>query len=134
MSHNEMDTTRRRRVGAAVIVLAGVILLGSGTAKLVGVAPVVRQLDAFGFVGTVPLVGLLEVTSAILLLLRRTRSFGLVFTSAFMGGAIATHLQHQDVVPGLPAVLVLGLAWLGVALRHPEALWSFRSRRIASTV
>ncbi len=120
-----MTAARRQRLGTGAIVLAGVLLLGSGTAKLLGVPPVVRQLEAYGFVGTVPLVALLELASAVLLLLPRTRAFGLVFASAFMGGAIATHVQHHELAPGLPSILVLGLAWLGVALRHPEALWSF---------
>ena len=107
--------------------IAGLLLLGSGIAKLAGVPPVVQPLYAYGFTHTVPLVGALELLSGVLLLVRRTRSFGLVFASAFLGGALATHVQHHEPKECIPAVLVLALVWGGVALRHPITLWSFRS-------
>ncbi len=138
MAHTEIETpvaqvqggavvgaSQRRRIGSAAIVLTSGLLLVSGTLKLLALPPVVQQLNAFGFEGMLPFLALLDWTSAVLLLVPRTRSLGLVFASAFLGGAIATHVAHHQVGPGIPAILTLGTAWLGVALRHPEALWSF---------
>ena len=105
--------------------LAGLLLVASGTAKLIGVASVVRQLEAYGFVHTVPLVAALELASGLLFLAPRTRSFGILLASAFLGGAIATHVQHAEAAQNLPAVLVLTLMWTGTWLRHPVTLWSF---------
>jgi uncharacterized membrane protein YphA (DoxX/SURF4 family) len=114
----------RRRTGTALTILAGFVLVASGTVKMLGVPAVVHQLERYGFVHTVPLVAVLEIVSGILFLVPRTRSFGLVFASAFLGGAIATHVQHSEIVPLAPAALVLALLWTGTWLRHPVALWS----------
>ena len=110
----------------ALTALAGLILLGSGTAKLLGVPAVVQQLDSYGFDGTIPLVGTLELLSGLLLLTPRLRSVGFVFASAFLGGAIATHVQHHQPFAGVPAFFVLVLTWAGVWLEYPVSLWSFR--------
>ena len=119
----DTQSRARRRVGVALITLVGLILVASSITKLAGVPPVVRQLDGFGFAGEVRLLGIMELASGALLLIPRTRSLGLLLASAFMGGAIATHLQHQE-LPAQPAI-VLTLGWLGIWLRHPVALWSF---------
>jgi hypothetical protein len=48
---------------------------------------------------------------------------GLLLVSAFMGGAIATHLEHGQAIiqPGA----FLAVLWLGTWLRHPQILWSW---------
>lgn len=123
--HANPISSGRRRTGAALTTLAGALLLASGMVKLAGVPVVVHQLQQYGFVHTVPLVALLEIASGLLVLVPRTRSFALVFASAFLGGAIATHVQHAETVQTLPATLVLVVMWTGVWLEHPVALWSF---------
>ena len=124
---NKPISPARRRAGIALTTLGGVVLLASGTVKLAGVPAVVHELQQYGFVHTVPLVALLEIASGLLFLVPRTRSFGLVFASAFLGGAIATHVQHAETVQILPAAFVLGLVWAGVWLEHPVALRSFET-------
>jgi hypothetical protein len=116
----------RNRAGIILIGLAGGILVASSITKLAGVPAVVNQLLGFGFGGgQVVLVGVLEAISGVLFLLPRTRSFGLVLVSGFLGGAIATHLQHGEMP--FPPVAVIAVAWIGVALRHPVVFWSFTS-------
>lgn len=121
-THTNAESTMRRRTGTVLLLLAAVILIASGTTKLIGPAAVVRQLESFGFAGKIQLVGVLELVSGMLLLVPRTRSLGLLLASSFMGGAIATHLQHNE-LPA-PAALVLSLVWLGSWLRYPVTLWS----------
>jgi len=118
-------STVRRRAGTILTTLAALILVGSGVAKALGAPAVVRQLHAYGFTNTVLLVAALELTSGVLLLVPRTRSFGLLFASAFLGGAVATHVQHDPGFAMVPASAVLVLVWLGVWLEHPVTLWSF---------
>ncbi len=127
MSATEAPSAARRRAGAVLTAAIGILLVASSASKVVGVPPVIQQLDALGLASKIWLIATLEVTGGTLLLVPRTRSLGLLFVSAFMGGAVATHIEHDQL--GLPAALVLGLAWLGVWLRHPEALWSLRPRR-----
>lgn len=107
--------------------LGAVMLLGSAAAKLAHVPQVVSQMAAAGIVGNrLAFVAVLEVLSALLFLIPATRSAGLLLVSAFLGGAIATHLQHgQSIAP--PSFLLV-LLWAGAWLRHPEILWSWRRR------
>jgi hypothetical protein len=115
----------RRVAGTCVVLIGGLLLLGSAAAKFTRVPSVVAEMDANGIGGyKLPLIAALEVASALLLLLRPTRSLGVPLVSAYLGGAIATHLQH-DQSPVPPAVLLSAIL-VGAWLRHPEVLWSLR--------
>lgn len=118
----------RRKTGNVLMVFGGLVLLGSAAAKLAHLPPVVAQMSGNGFSGIrLEIVAILEVVSAVLFLVPLTRSAGLLMTSAFLGGAIATHLGHGEPVFG-PAI-VLTVLWLGTWLRHPEILWSAQARQ-----
>jgi hypothetical protein len=108
----------RRRSGVVIVAFVAVALAASAIAKFAGVPAVVAQLEAAGFTRLVPLVATLELASAALVLFPPTRALGLAFASAFLGGAIATHLQHG--LSPIPPALPLALLWLGMWLRHPE--------------
>lgn len=113
----------RRMTGNVLIGLGGIALLGSAAAKLAHVPKVVEQLGAAGFAGErLTFVAVLEVFCAVLFLVPATRAAGLLWVSAFLGGAIATHLQHSQSI-AQPAVF-LAMLWLGAWLRHPQILWS----------
>lgn len=128
---NESVSRTRRKAGSVLITLGAVLLLASGAAKLAHVPPVVAQLSAMGFDGgKLTFVGLLEVFSAALFLIPATRSAGLLFVSSFLGGAIATHLQHAEPIAG-PSV-ILSLLWFAAWLRHPQIFWSWPLTRSAS--
>ncbi len=123
----------RQRTGAVLTTLVAVILLGSAGAKFAHIPSAVRQLAAAGISGDrLTLVAILEALSALLFLFAATRSAGLLFVSAFLGGAIATHLQHGESIV-LPS-LVLGLAWFGAWLRYPEILRAWTHGRASRGV
>jgi DoxX-like family len=114
---------KRKIAGNILVFLGGLMLLGSAGAKLAHVPKVVSQLGAMGFDGNkLTFIALLEVVSGLLFLIPLTRSAGLLLVSAFLGGAIATHLQHDQ--PIIQPSFVLLLIWLGTWLRHPGMLWS----------
>jgi hypothetical protein len=88
---------------------------------------VVHNLALAGFIGgKVTIVASLERLSAVLFLYPKTRPFGVVLLSAFLGGATSTHVRTGEFLRVVPAGMLLTLAWLGTCLRHPEVLWSFR--------
>lgn len=121
-------TKGRRRAGNFFIFLTVLLLIGSAAAKFAGVPPVVAQLSADGFGGArLTFIAILEVASALLFLVPATRSLGLLLVSAFMGGAIATHLGHGQ--PFFQPAIFLFLVWLGAWLRHPLVLWSIATGR-----
>ena len=116
-----------RTAGNLLIVLAGLALIGSASAKFAQVPQVVAELNGFGFQGKLMVLATGEALSALLLLVPLTRSLGLLLVSGLLGGAIATHMQHGQSYVG-PAVLLL-LVWLGAWLSHPEVLWSLTHPR-----
>ena len=112
----------RVRTGSILIVLLSFALIGSSAAKFV--PSFAAQMAALGFDGgRLIFIAALESLSAILFLVPRTRAFGLLMVSAYMGGAIATHVGHGQSI-ARPAV-VLALFWIASWLRHPQILWSF---------
>jgi hypothetical protein len=114
----------RRIAGNMLIFLAGLVVTMSAIVKFAGVPGVVRTMAADGFAnGKLTLVASLEILSAALFLLPRTRSFGLLLLSSFLGGAICTHVQMGEYAKGIGPSILLTLAWVGTWLRHPQALW-----------
>jgi hypothetical protein len=110
----------RRRTGTVLIALSGTILVASAVTKFLGLDAVVSQLEGFGFAGEIVPLGLLEVATATLFLFPRTRFAGLLMFSAFLGGAVATHIQH-GILP-VPPAFVLALGWAGIWLRYAVAM------------
>jgi hypothetical protein len=113
----------RRIAGLVLICLGSIVLIGSAGAKFAHVPKVVNDLGAMGFEnGRLTMIAVAEVISALLFLLPFTRSIGLLLASAYMGGAIATHVQHGQ--PFIQPAMILALLWAGAWLRHPQVLWS----------
>ena len=121
MSASINGTKARVRLGAIFIYLLSLVLVGSAVAKFAHVPKVALQMASMGFDGgKLTLIAVLEIMSAILFLVPRSRSFGLLMVSAYLGGAIATHVGHND--PPFQPAIVLALFWIAVWLKHPEAL------------
>ena len=80
------------------------LLLFTAGVKLAQIPKVVDQFNAFGFDGSkLVMVAALELTCAVLFLIPAIRSVGLLLVSSYLGGAIATHIQHgQSLLP--PAI------------------------------
>lgn len=100
------------------------VLIASASVKFAHVPEVVEEMARVGFDGVkLNVIAVMEVLSAGLFLIPFTRSLGLLMVSSYLGGAIATHVHHNE--PGFGPAVILGLIWLGAWLRHPEILWSF---------
>src|SRR5258708_15949214 len=118
-----MNGKARRIAGTTLIILGGLVLVGSATSKLAHVPQVVSQMNALGFSGEkLTFIGILELLSGLLFLLPGTRSAGLLLVSSYLGGAIATHLPHGE--PMLPPSIVLPPLWLAACLPPPALFWT----------
>ena len=114
----------RRIAGNILIFLPGLVVTMSSIVKFAGLPGVVHNMAAGGFSGDkLTLVASLEIVSAALFLFPRTRSFGVLVLSSFLGGAICTHVQMGEYAKGIGPSILLALAWVGTWLRHPQALW-----------
>ena len=119
------DRSVRSRVARVLITLVSVVLLGSAAAKFAQVPVVASKMAVLGFDGSkLLLIAVLELVSAILFALPRTRAFGLLMASAYLGGAIAAHVGHNQ-APFQP-VFVLALLWIAAAVWNRETLWTSR--------
>ena len=125
--HSQLSSisNTRRISGNILVIFSSLMLLGSAFAKLEHVPKVVSNMGALGFDGNkLMLIAVLEIVCAVLFLIPVTRSFGLLMVSAYIGGAMATHVGHDH--PAFQPALVLVIIWLATWLRHPQILWSFQ--------
>ena len=123
---DEGTQTRVRRIaGNILIFLPGLVVTVSSIVKFAGLPGVVQNMTADGFSGgKLTLVAALEILSAALFLFPRTRSFGVLILSSFLGGAICTHVQMGEYAKAIGPSVLLTLSWIGTWLRHPQALWN----------
>ena len=106
----------RNIVSNILIFLPSIALLGSSFTKFAHVPGIVVQMTALGFDGPrLMILAVLELASAVVFLVPKTRPFGLLLVSAYLGGAIAAQLGH-GLPPEPPAVLLL-LLWIGTWLK-----------------
>ena len=133
MQIESVSIGKKRQISGKVLVnMGGFMLIASAAAKFAHVPQVVNQLATMGFDGDrLTFIAALEVLSAVLFLVPFTRSLGLLLVSSFLGGAIATHLQHGQ--PIYQPSFMLFLIWLGAWLRHPQILWSLAGNTLPAS-
>ncbi|MCB0535973.1 MAG: DoxX family protein [Saprospiraceae bacterium] len=122
MSTKELSKTRK--ISSWVIVgLLGALFAFSSFSKIAGAEMMAANFEKWGLSGWLTIIGIGELVSAILYLIPRTSSLGVLLLSAHMGGAIVIHMSNGE--PFIfPAVLLL-LVWVGNYLRNTEMLSSF---------
>ena len=102
--------------------LVGGIMLLAGSAKVLGLfSP--EQVAKLGLGVPIQVIGAGELVSAILLLVPRTASLGILLTSGFWGGAICMHISKGE--PFVLQSFFLLLTWVGAYLRVPGTFASF---------
>jgi len=105
---------RRSRLGLIALwglqVGLAALFLFAGASKLAGAPAMVALFDSIGVGQWFRYVtGLIEVVSAVALLVPSFAPFGALLLASTMVGAIATHLFIVGGSPALPALLLLGL-------------------------
>jgi len=128
MESERNTISKGRKIAAWIIVgLLGLLFIMSGTMKLIGGAEVTAMFARFGLNDKQILIGVGELVAAILFVIPRTSSLGVLLLSSHMGGAIATHMEHGEMFI-FPAIVLL-LVWISNWLRNPEMLSSFTKKR-----
>jgi putative oxidoreductase len=113
-----LGRTGRIALWAVQIALAGMFLL-AGSSKLAGAAAMVGLFDAIGIGQWFRyLTGVIEVGSAVALLVPSFAVYGALALVATMIGAVSTHLFIVGGSPAVPAILLLGSAGVAWARRH----------------
>ena len=122
-----MNTKTQKTIGWVLTSLIALAFAGSAGMKLLGGAGSDEASAAMGLTAeNIQLIGIVELVSVILFIIPRTGLLGTLLLAAYLGGAIATHLEHQQ--PFFAPVILQGLVWITAVLRFPEL-----SRRLLGT-
>ena len=122
-----MKATRNwKTVGGWVLhgLVAGIMIL-AGSAKVFGLFPP-EEVAKLGLSLPIQVIGVGELASAVLLLVPRTSSLGLLLASGFWGGAICLHMSKGESFV-MQSVFLL-IVWVGGYLRVPGAFGSFTAQ------
>ena len=126
------DTASSRRIRAGWVVTGLVILfmVFDGSTKVLEVAPVMEACERVGLPpSTVLGIGTVLLACTALYAVPQTAVVGALLLTAFLGGAVATHVRAGSGLFEIAfAVAVGGLAWLGLVLREPRLLWAILQR------
>jgi len=122
MAKEELSKTRKISSWAIVGLLVALFAFSS-ISKIAGVEMVATNFEKWGLPSWLTIIGIGELLSAILYLIPRTSSLGVLLLSAHMGGAIVTHMSNSE--PFIFQAVILLLVWVGNYLRNPEMLSSF---------
>jgi len=116
---------RGRQIAGWVLTgLLAALFIASAVGKLMRANQVVEMFEKWGLGNEVLLIGAGELVSALLFVIPRTHSLGVLLLSGYMGGAIVTHMQHGESYVGQSIILLL--IWIAGYLRYPQLLQSFR--------
>jgi hypothetical protein len=101
-------------------------LLFDGGTKVLKVAPVLQACERLGLGSNAVLgIGTVLLACTALYAIPRTAVLGAILLTAFLGGAVATHVRGGSGVFEITfAIAFGGLAWLGLVLRDPRLLWT----------
>lgn len=103
--------------GLVLNLLIAALILFAGSGKVFGFAPpeIVEKMSEYGLGDKLLLIGIGEITTALLLIIPKTSPLGTLLASGFWGGVICIHMaHHEDFV--MPSVF-LAVTWLGAFLR-----------------
>jgi hypothetical protein len=107
--------------GLVLHILIGGLMILAGSMKVLNLIP--SDAPKHGLGDHMFLIGTGELLTALLLIVPRTSSLGVLLASSFWGGAICIHMAHGESY-GLVAGLLM-LTWLGALLRSPAMFSSF---------
>lgn len=129
-----MSEKTKKIIGWVLSGLIGVMLILSAVGKFMGAAT--PMMEHFGFTSSeTTLIAVGELISAILFLIPKTQSLGTLLLSAYMGGAIASHMSAavgteemggEEVQSYVIPSIILVVIWLTSFIRNPSTLSSFK--------
>ncbi len=117
---NNMKSEKTKKIIYWILTgLVSFVFLGSASGKLTGNEEAFKMAAEFGIdAKTYTMIGVVELVSLLLFILPRTGVIGTLLLSAYMGGAIATHVQHG--VPIIAPCVILTFVLLVSFYRFPE--------------
>jgi len=107
--------------------LVAFIFLGSAMGKFTADEKALEMAASMGLdANTYKLLAFVEILSLVLFILPRTGVIGTLFLCAYMGGAIATHLEHGQSI--MAPCIIQAFLWAVAFFRFPELTNRLRNK------
>ena len=114
-----MSAKTRNIIGWVLTAGIAFIFISSAIMKLKGGADGEKMAAGMGLnAEKLMLIGVVEIISIILFIIPRTGVLGTLLLAAYLGGAIATHLEHS--LPITAPVIIQCVVWITAVIRFPE--------------
>ncbi|MBS1831835.1 MAG: DoxX family protein [Acidobacteria bacterium] len=99
--------------------LIGLLMLVTAATQITLAGDVAAQSARYGYLADdLRLLGVALALTAILYVVPGTQVLGAILLTGYFGGAIGTHVSHQE--PFVPAVVMGVLVWVSLWLRDPR--------------
>jgi len=122
-----MAHSKARRITAWVLsTLITLLFIMSAVFKFLRPPEVMIPVQKWNLTDELTMIGIGELVSALLFLIPKTHSLGVLLLSAYMGGAIVTHMQNDE--PYIVQAITLLVIWIIAYLRDPAVLNSFTKK------
>jgi hypothetical protein len=114
-----MTIKTKTTISLILTILVSALFIFSAVGKMAGTKEVIEGAKAMGLTpATMRNIGIIELIITLLFASNRTGVIGGVLLLAYMGGAIATHLEHgQSIVAPIAIAVFVGIVAL---FRFPE--------------
>ena len=114
-----MSSKTKNIVGWVLAGLVAALFLFSASGKLMPNEESLKMAANFGLdASAFKMLGIVELLSVLLFLYPRTGVLGTLLLAAYMGGAIATHLQHGESI--VAPCVIQAILWAVAVFRFPE--------------
>ena len=129
-SLSTMSPKTRNIIGWILAGLLGAFLLFSASGKFMDTEQMRQMIPALGLTPeNIKLIGITEIFSVLMFLIPRTGVLGTLLLSAYLGGAMATHIEHPASGAPWAAVACMVVLWIAALLRFPELGWRISGKR-----
>lgn len=119
--------SKARRIVAWVLsTVVSLFFIISAVFKFLRPPEVMVAVEKWNLTDHLTIIGVGELVSGLLFLIPKTHSLGVLLLSAYMGGAIVTHMQNDE--PYIVQSITLLVIWIIAYLRDPAVLNSFRKQ------
>jgi hypothetical protein len=109
-----MGMKARKIITIVVTALAVLMVMFSGTMKLIGGKEVIDSFAKLGVAKYLTLLAVMEISFAAIFAFPKTMKIGFILLCCYFGGAIATELSHGAT---LNAITPMVLIWIAAFLR-----------------
>ncbi len=122
-----MSEKTKKIIYWALTGLVAFIFLGSAVGKFTADQKALEMAASMGLdANTFKMLGFIEILCLVLFILPRTGIIGTLLLCAFIGGAIATHLEHGQ--PFVAQCIIQAFLWVVAFYRFPELTNRLRNK------